>query len=276
MPKPLAPMLSSWTPKLAPRQLRYSSTLMKEKAFINGKWCPSKSGATFQVINPANGEVICNVSDCNEVDAEEAIQGAVEAFHGFKKSTPKERSALLQKFFQLQAEHTGELASLLTAENGKPIVESKAEITYGASFLEWFAGEARRMYGDHIPSSMKGKEMLLIRQPIGVAAIITPWNFPNAMITRKIGAALAAGCPCVIKPSPDTPLSALALAQLAHEAGFPAGLISVLPSSETTTPTIGKHLCEHPDVAALSFTGSSAVGKVQLYTCLFFPCSSCA
>uniref|UniRef100_V5IGH9 Succinate-semialdehyde dehydrogenase n=2 Tax=Ixodes ricinus TaxID=34613 RepID=V5IGH9_IXORI len=263
----LVPAFLSSFCKFAPKQRRYKYALLNESAYINGKWCPSKSGETFQVTNPANGDVICSVSDCSVDDVEEAIQSARTAFEGFKNTTAKERSALLLKFYNLQLQHTEELARLMTAENGKPLVESRGEVAYGASFLEWFSAEARRTYGDHVPAPVKGKEMLFIRQPIGVAAIITPWNFPNAMITRKIGAALAAGCTCVIKPAPDTPLSALALAQLSEEAGFPPGVLNVLPSSEATTPAVGLRLCEHPDVAAVSFTGSSAVGKLLLKQC---------
>lgn len=263
----LIPVLSSSYSKFTPRQQRHKYALLNKKAYINGKWCPSKRGETFQVTNPANGEVICNVSDCSEDDVEEAVRSARAAFADFKNTTAKERSALLHKFYELHLRHMEELAKLMTVENGKPMVESRGEVVYGASFLEWFAAEARRTYGDHVPSPFKGKEILFIRQPIGVAAIITPWNFPNAMITRKIGAALAAGCTCVIKPAPDTPLSALALAQLAEEAGFPPGVVNVLPSSETTTPAVGLRMCEHPDIAALSFTGSSAVGKLLLKQC---------
>ncbi|KAG0429831.1 hypothetical protein HPB47_023259 [Ixodes persulcatus] len=254
----LVPALLSSFCKFAPKLRRHKYALLNESAYINGKWCPSKSGKTFQVTNPANGDVICSVSDCSVDDVEEAIQSARTAFEGFKNTTAKERSALLLKFYNLQLQHTEELARLMTAENGKPLVESRGEIAYGASFLEWFSAEARRTYGDHVPSPVKGKEMLFIRQPIGVAAIITPWNFPNAMITRKIGAALAAGCTCVIKPAPDTPLSALGPGPAVRGGRLPPG---------PTTPAVGLRLCEHPDVAAVSFTGSSAVGKLLLKQC---------
>lgn len=253
--------------RAAVTRLQHNYALAHDKAFVNGSWRSSKSGATFPVFNPANGEVICNVTDCSAEDVEEAVQSAINAFKSFKETTAKERSAMLLKFFELQNKHAEDLAKLMTAENGKPMVESRSEVVYGASFLEWFAAEARRMYGDYVPAPVKGREMVFIKQPVGVTAIITPWNFPNAMITRKIGAALAAGCACIIKPAPDTPLSALALAQLAHEAGFPPGTVNVLPSSEANTPAVGRVLCEHHDIHALSFTGSSAVGKLLLQQC---------
>ncbi|KAL1425070.1 hypothetical protein MTO96_019524 [Rhipicephalus appendiculatus] len=212
----LVPIMVSRASGTLAVRLQHNYALAHEKAFINGSWRQSKSGATFPVFNPANGEVICNVTDCSSEDVEDAVQAAIVAFKSFKETTAKERSAMLLKFYELQNKHAEDLAKLMTAENGKPMVESRSEVVYGASFLEW--------------------EMVFIKQPVGVTGIITPWNFPNAMITRKIGAALAAGCTCIIKPAPDTPLSALALAQLAHEAGFPPGTVNVLPSSEKTTP----------------------------------------
>ncbi|KAL3193971.1 hypothetical protein MRX96_016488 [Rhipicephalus microplus] len=207
----------------------------------------SKSGATFPVFNPANGEVICNVTDCSSEDVEDAVQAAIVAFKTFKETTAKERSAMLLKFYQLQNKHAEDLAKLMTAENGKPMVESRSEVVYGASFLEWFAAEARRMYGDYVPAPVKGREMVFIKQPVGVTGIITPWNFPNAMITRKIGAALAAGWHT--KPASRQ------------------GTVNVLPSSAKTTPAVGRALCEHHQIHALSFTGSSAVGKLLLAQC---------
>lgn len=261
------PTLASSTGMTSAVRLQHKYALVHEKAFINGSWRQAKSGATFPVFNPANGEVLCNVTDCSAEDVEDAVQSAGTAFKTFKETTAKERSAMLLKFFELQNKHAEDLAKLMTAENGKPLVESRSEVMYGASFLEWFAAEARRMYGDYVPAPVKGREMVFIKQPVGVTAIITPWNFPNAMITRKIGAALAAGCTCIIKPAPDTPLSALALAQLAHEAGFPPGTVNVLPSSEGKTPDLGRALCEHHQIHALSFTGSSAVGKLLLGQC---------
>ncbi|KAH7937079.1 hypothetical protein HPB49_007816 [Dermacentor silvarum] len=248
-------------------RLQHKYALAHEKAFINGSWRQSKSGATFPVFNPANGEVICNVTDCSSEDVEDAVEAAVIAFKSFKETTAKERSAMLLRFYELQNKHAEDLAKLMTAENGKPMVESRSEVVYGASFLEWFAAEARRMYGDYVPAPVKGREMVFIKQPVGVTSIITPWNFPNAMITRKIGAALAAGCTCIIKPAPETPLSALALAQLAHEAGFPPGTVNVLPSSAKNTPGVGQVLCKHHQIHALSFTGSSAIGKLLLAQC---------
>ncbi|XP_064488071.1 succinate-semialdehyde dehydrogenase, mitochondrial-like [Ornithodoros turicata] len=262
--KCVAPLFSSLTRQLTSSPCRQNYALLKEKAFIDDQWKPSEAGATFEVVNPANGQTICSVSDCGVSDVDHAVTAAKDSFRTFKAATAKERSALLRKFFELHTKHSEDLAQLLTAENGKPLLEARGEVAYGGSFLEWFSEEARRIYGDVVPAPVKGREMVFLKQPVGVTAIITPWNFPNAMITRKIGAALAAGCPCVIKPAPDTPLSALALAQLAHEAGFPPGTVNVLPSSEVTTPEVGLRLCEHPDVRALSFTGSSAVGKLLL------------
>ncbi|KAH7948302.1 hypothetical protein HPB52_020355 [Rhipicephalus sanguineus] len=214
----------------------------------------------MSVFNPANGEVICNVTDCCSEDVEDAVQAAIVAFKSFKETTAKERSAMLLKFYELQNKHAEDLAKLMTAENGKPMVESRSEVVYGASFLEWFAAEARRMYGDYVPAPVKGREMVFIKQPVGVTGIITPWNFPNAMITRKIGAALAAGCTCIIKPAPETPLSALALAQLGTRSRLPSRARRPLresagPCASTTRST------------ALSFTGSSAVGKLLLAQC---------
>lgn len=261
---PSAPLLQAPSARRAVTRSQHKYALLNEKAFISGQWRPSESGATFQVTNPANGETICSVSDCSIADVDGAVEAARTSFEAFKAATARERAALLRKFFELHTKYSEDLAKLLTAENGKPLVEAQGEVNYGGSFLEWFSEEARRIYGDVVPAPTKGREMIFIKQPIGVAAIITPWNFPNAMITRKIGAALAAGCPCIIKPAPETPLSALALAQLAEEAGFPPGTVNVLPSSEVTTPQVGLRFCDHPDIAALSFTGSSSVGKLLL------------
>ncbi|XP_054708994.1 succinate-semialdehyde dehydrogenase, mitochondrial-like [Uloborus diversus] len=236
----------------------------KDSTYINGKWISAKDGSIFPVSNPADGETLAFVPDCSTVDLDEAINGAHDAFKEWKNTTAKERSYILRKMFNLHMENVGDLAHIITAEVGKPLQESVSEINYGASFLEWFSEEVRRIYGDIVPSPFKNKQMFFIRQPVGVAGIITPWNFPNAMITRKVGAALAAGCTCIIKPAEDTPLSALAFADIADKAGVPPGVINVVTSSRKNTPSIGKKLCESHKVATISFTGSTEVGKMLL------------
>jgi acyl-CoA reductase-like NAD-dependent aldehyde dehydrogenase len=204
--------------------IRTMASLLKgPNTYINGEWVGASSKQTFEVKNPANGKVIASVPDMSSEDANSAIDAARKAFVTWQDTTVKERSVLLRKWFNLCIEHQEELAKLLTAEQGKPLAEARGEIAYSAGFLEWFAEEARRIYGEVVPAPSKGKELIFIKQPIGVAAMITPWNFPAAMITRKVGAALAAGCTCVIKPAEDTPLTALALCSLAEEAGIPKG-----------------------------------------------------
>lgn len=242
----------------------YSSYPVRQKAFIHGQWVSSKSGKTFPVLNPSTGKTVAEVPDCGTDDAEKAIQSAHDAFQTWGSTTAKERSAILRKLFELQMQNSKDLARIMTEEMGKTLKEAEGEINYGASFLEWFAEEARRIYGEVIPSPVKNKLPIILRQPIGVAGIITPWNFPNAMITRKVGAALAAGCTCVIKPAEDTPLSALAFAKLAEEAKVPPGVINVITSSRENAPALGKHLCESPHIGTISFTGSTAVGKLLL------------
>ncbi|KAG8198043.1 hypothetical protein JTE90_001878 [Oedothorax gibbosus] len=236
----------------------------KNKTFINGKWVSAKDGKEFPVYNPADGSIVANVPDCTVSELNEAIEGSYDAFKTWKNTTAKERSAILRRLFDLQMKYKDDLARILTLEAGKSLAESVGEISYGASFFEWFSEEARRIYGDIVPSPVKSRQMFFYKQPVGVAGIITPWNFPNAMITRKVGAALAAGCTCVIKPAEDTPLSALAIAQLAEEAKVPPGVINVVTSSRNNTPAIGKGMCEHLKVATISFTGSTAVGKLLL------------
>ncbi|XP_003739262.1 succinate-semialdehyde dehydrogenase, mitochondrial [Galendromus occidentalis] len=244
--------------------IRHASTLLRSQAYIDGQWVDASKGAKFPVHNPSTNEEIAKVADCTSEDVDKAVKAASTAFETFSQTSAKERSALLRKLFDLHNEHQKELAEIMTLENGKPLREAIGEIVYGASFLEWFSEEARRVYGDIIPANTTDREILAIKQPIGVAAIITPWNFPNAMITRKIGAALAVGCTCVIKPAEDTPLSALAIADLAEKAGYPRGVINVLPASRENTPQVGSGLANHPDVHALSFTGSTQVGKLLL------------
>ncbi|GFW71880.1 succinate-semialdehyde dehydrogenase, mitochondrial [Trichonephila clavipes] len=240
---------------------KYSFSIPEGKTYINGKWITAKNGKSFPVFNPANGNTIANVPDCGIVETDEAVEAACIAFKTWKDVTAKERAAFLRRMFELQMKNSEILAHIITSEGGKPLAESAGEINYGASFFEWFSEEARRIYGDIVPSPFKNKQMFFLREPVGVAGIITPWNFPNAMITRKVAAALAAGCTCVLKPAEDTPLSALAIAQLAEEAKVPPGVINVVTSSRSNTPSIGKRLCENPNVSTISFTGSTPVGK---------------
>ncbi|KAG9329732.1 hypothetical protein JZ751_015682 [Albula glossodonta] len=242
--------------------LDISADLLRTQAFIGGKWVSAPS--SFPVLDPATGEEIASVSDCGPEHAQDAINAAYSAFYLWKEQTAKERSILLRKWFDLVTQHKEDLAKLITAECGKPMKESLGEIAYSASFLEWFSEEARRVYGDIVPSAAKDRKILLLKQPVGVASIITPWNFPSAMITRKVGAALGAGCTVVVKPAEDTPLSALALAELAAQAGIPAGVFNVVPCSRERTPAVGEVLCTDPLVGKVSFTGSTATGKILL------------
>jgi len=231
-------------------------------AFIAGEWVQAKSGATFDVSNPARGDVIAKVPDLSRAETAKAIAAAEAAQKPWAARTAKERSNILRKWFDLTMANQEDLALIMTAEQGKPLTEARGEIAYGASFIEWFAEEAKRVYGETIPGHMADKRITVIKQPIGVAAGITPWNFPNAMIARKVAPALAAGCAFVIKPSELTPLSALAMAKLAQEAGVPDGLFSVITS--TDAPAIGKAFCEIPAVRKLTFTGSTQVGRILL------------
>jgi len=244
-----------------------ASLLKGSKTFVNGEWVAASSGKTFEVTNPSTGEVIASVPDMTAGDVQVALDAAEKAFSSWKETTSKERSVLLRKWFNLCEVHKEDLAKLLTAEQGKPLAESKGEIGYSNGFLEWFAEEGRRIYGQFIPAPTKGKEMVCIRQPVGVAAMITPWNFPAAMITRKAGAALASGCTIVVKPAEDTPLTALALANLAEQAGFPKGVINVVTSTHGNASEVGKAMCESPAVGVLSFTGSTRVGKILYRQC---------
>jgi succinate-semialdehyde dehydrogenase/glutarate-semialdehyde dehydrogenase len=233
---------------------------LHSQAFINGKWITADQ--TFSVTNPATGEVVANVPDLNETHTRSAIEAASAAFPAWSSLPAKQRSKILRKWFQLIMANRSDLGKLLTAEQGKPLKEGIGEIVYGAGFVEWFAEEAKRAYGDVIPNSAPGSRILAIKQPVGVVAAITPWNFPNAMITRKVAPALAAGCTVVIKPAEQTPLSALALAELAEEAGFPPGVLNVITTNHPAK--VGKELTSNPLVKKLSFTGSTEVGK-RLY-----------
>ncbi|UYV37518.1 NAD-dependent succinate-semialdehyde dehydrogenase [Rhodobacteraceae bacterium D3-12] len=237
-------------------------SLLCTKAYIAGEWVDGESGATFDVINPARGDVITSVADLSRAQVADAVAKAEVAQKEWAKLTGKERAAILRRWFDLMMQHQEDLAKILTAEMGKPLAESRGEIAYGASFIEFFAEEAKRVYGETIPGHQPDKRITVIKQPIGVCASITPWNFPNAMITRKVGPALAAGCAMVARPAAETPLSALVLGELATRAGIPAGVLSILPSSRSSE--VGKEFCENPIVRKLTFTGSTEVGRILL------------
>jgi len=236
-----------------------NNSLFKQQAFIDGKWKDGQDKLTFPVFNPFNKSKIADVSDLTLSDFEDAVQSANEAFLSWSKLTSFERSKILQNWYQLILENEEDLACILTLEQGKPLQEALGEIRYGASFIAWFAAEAMRIYGDIIPSPDPSKRISVIKQPIGVVVAITPWNFPNAMITRKIAPALAAGCTVLVKPAEDTPLSALALAVLAQQAGMPAGVLNILPTSQPVTA--GDFFCSHKNIQKISFTGSTKTGK---------------
>ncbi|KAK0159605.1 hypothetical protein PV327_010701 [Microctonus hyperodae] len=237
-------------------------SLIKNKAYINGKWTSALNNETFNVLNPVDKSIIGSVPDMNCDDVNLAINSATEAFKTFSKTTAKERSDLLRSWYNLMVKNSEELANILTQENGKSLAESRAEIKYGNSFVEWFSEETRRINGEILQEPMRNRKLMILKQPIGPVALITPWNFPHAMITRKVGAAIAAGCTCVIKPSEDTPLTALALAKLAEDAGFPPGVMNFITTNLNNSPQIGKLLCEDKNIRAISFTGSTAVGKI--------------
>lgn len=238
--------------------------LLRERAFINGEWVPARSGQTFAVVNPANREHLAEVPDMGVDDARLAIDAAAAAWLAWRSTVAKERANILRKWFNLVMEHQEDLARLMTAEQGKPLTESRGEVAYGASFIEWFAEEAKRAYGDVIPGHGRDKRIIVIKQPIGVVAAITPWNFPIAMITRKVAPALAAGCPVVVKPAEDTPLSALAITFLAEQAGVPSGLINIITASKAHAAEVGGELTSNPVVRKVSFTGSTPVGKLLM------------
>ncbi|MGQ9445106.1 NAD-dependent succinate-semialdehyde dehydrogenase [[Pasteurella] aerogenes] len=240
-------------------------TLLRTQAYINGAFISARNDRTFAVFNPANQQVIAQVASCGVEETQAAIQAAKVALQDWKALTAKARSKILQKWFALIMQHQEELAYLLSLEQGKPLAEARGEIAYGASFIEWFAEEAKRAYGEIIPPDRDGRRLLVVKQPIGVVAAITPWNFPSAMITRKAAPALAVGCSIVIKPAPETPLSALALAELAHQAGIPQGVFNVLPTDQAQE--VGAVLTSHPDVRALTFTGSTKVGRLLMAQC---------
>jgi len=239
--------------------------LWRSDGYIDGAWVAADGGERFAVANPATGETLARVSDLGPDETRRAIDAAARAFPAWAAKTAKERGALLRRWFELIMAAQADLAAMMTAEQGKPLAETRGEIAYGGAFIEWFAEEARRVYGDVIPTHQDGKRVLVIKQPMGVVAAITPWNFPNAMITRKCGPALAAGCTFVVKPSEETPLSALALAELAHRAGIPKGVFNVVPS--TRAQEVGLELTQNLLVRKFSFTGSTAVGKTLMAQC---------
>jgi len=239
-------------------------TLLRTRAFIDGEWSSAASGELLAVNNPATGETIAEVARCGSADAERAIAAAAAAMPAWQRLPAKSRSHILRKWFDLLMQHQEDLARIMTAEQGKVLAESRGEVAYGASYIEWFAEQAKRVNGDVIPGPGPDRRIVCIRQPVGVVAAITPWNFPSAMIARKAAPALAAGCSIVIKPASETPLSALALAELADRAGIPAGIINVLAGSSAE---IGGELTRNPLVRKLSFTGSTAVGKQLVVQC---------
>ncbi len=236
--------------------------LLRNQAYINGEWVGA--AATFDVVNPADGSVITSVPNLGANETERAIAAASAALPAWSAKTGKERAHLLRQWFNQIIYHADDLAQLMTAEQGKPLAEAKGEVTYGASFVEWFAEEAKRVSGDVPASTWADRRMLVLKQPIGVCAAITPWNFPIAMITRKVAPALAAGCTIVIKPAEQTPLCALAIVELAHRAGLPAGVLNVITADAEQSIEVGKVLCATPVVKHLSFTGSTPVGRILM------------
>lgn len=239
-------------------------SLFRQQAYIDGQWQGAASGETFEVRNPATGGLVGTVPAMGAAETRQAIDAANAAWPAWRKKTAKERAAILRKWHDLMMEHADDLALILTTEQGKSLAEAKGEIGYAASFLEWFAEEGKRVYGDTIPTPASDKRIVVTKEPVGVCAAITPWNFPSAMITRKVGPALAAGCPIVVKPAEATPFSALAMAVLAERAGVPAGVFSVVTGNPKA---IGGELTSNPVVRKLSFTGSTAVGRLLMAQC---------
>ncbi len=240
-------------------------SLLKTDALIDGQWVPGSS--RFEVTDPATGLHLASVANVDAADAARAIAAADKAFATWRHKTAKERHGILMKWFQLLNQHADDLARIMTAEQGKPLAEARGEVVYGASFVEWFAEEARRIYGETVPATDPGKRFMVIKQPVGVCAAITPWNFPIAMITRKVAPALAAGCTVVIKPAEATPLSALAAAELALRAGMPPGVLNVVTADAEGSIAVGHVLCKSDVVRHLSFTGSTEVGRILAAQC---------
>ena len=240
-------------------------TLLRADSYVNGAWIAARENARFAVTNPATGAVLAEAANCAEAETRAAIDVAHEALPGWRARTAKDRAQLLRKWLDLILANQEDLARIMTAEQGKPLAETRGEVAYGAAFIEWFAEEGKRIYGDVIPTNQANRRIIVLKQPIGVVAAITPWNFPNAMITRKCAPALAAGCTFVVKPAAETPLSATALAELAHRAGIPKGVFNVITSKQASK--VGIELTQSPKVAKFSFTGSTEIGKKLMAQC---------
>ncbi|HMN77043.1 MAG TPA: NAD-dependent succinate-semialdehyde dehydrogenase [Burkholderiaceae bacterium] len=249
--------------KTRPLAALNDATLLRTDALVDGRW--TAGAARFPVFDPATGDKLAEVADLGLDETQAAIDAAARALPAWRAKTAKERGAILMAWFRLMIEHADDLARIMTAEQGKPLAEARSEVIYGASFLEWFAEEGKRVYGETIPSTAPDKRYLVIKQAMGVCAAITPWNFPVAMITRKVGPALAAGCPVIVKPAGQTPLSALAVAELGQRAGLPPGVLNVITAAKSAA--IGKLLCESETVRHLSFTGSTEVGRILAAQC---------
>ena len=244
-----------------------SDGLLPDRAYVGGQWVEADDGATFAVHDPATGEELARVPRLGAIETRRAIAKARDVYPQWRATLAKERAAIMRRWSDLMLEHSEELSLLLTAEQGKPLAESRAEIAYAASFLEWFGEEAKRVYGDTIPTYMDDRRVLVTKEPVGVTAGITPWNFPAAMITRKAAPAVAAGCTMVLKPAEQTPLSALAVVKLAEEAGLPAGVLSIVTGDAEDAPAIGQEMTSNPLVRKLGFTGSTEVGKLLMAQC---------
>ncbi|RDW93892.1 NAD-dependent succinate-semialdehyde dehydrogenase [Aspergillus mulundensis] len=238
-------------------------SLFIQKAFVNGEWVDAESGKTFEIHDPATGKLIGSCPEFSASDTEKAIQAASEAFPKFRTTLARERARMLRRWYQLMVDNAEDLATLITWENGKPLADAKGEVNYAASFFEWFSEEAPRIYGDTIPASVPGNRVITVKQPVGVCGLITPWNFPAAMITRKIGPALAAGCTVVTKSPGETPFTANALAELAKRAGIPNGVVNIVTAMKNT-PEVGEMITTHPEVRKVSFTGSTNVGRLLM------------
>ncbi|SRR5579885_596063 len=240
-------------------------SLLRQDAYFDGQWLAAEGDARFPVRNPSTGDVIAEVADLLEGETKKAIEAAYRALPAWRRKTAKERAGLMRKWYELMMAHQEDLAVIMTAEQGKPLAETRGEVAYGASFIEWFAEEGKRVYGDVIPTNLPNRRIIVFKEPIGVVSAITPWNFPNAMITRKCAPALAAGCTVVVKPAEETPLSALAIAELAHRAGIPAGVFNVVTTSHAAR--VGAELTQNPLVRKFSFTGSTEIGKLLMRQC---------
>jgi succinate-semialdehyde dehydrogenase/glutarate-semialdehyde dehydrogenase len=250
--------------KTSPLALLKDPTLLKTDALINGLWVKGAAGTRFDVLDPSNGHKLADVANLGPADAEAAIQAANAAWPAWRNKTGKERSIILRKWFDLLMANQEDLGRIMTAEQGKPFPEAKGEVAYGASFVEWFAEEAKRVNGETLPQFDNNRRLMVIKQPIGVCAAITPWNFPLAMITRKVAPALAAGCPVIIKPAELTPLTALAAAELAIRAGIPAGVLNMVTADSDNSIAVGKVFCASEVVRHISFTGSTEVGRILM------------